>query len=165
MTHLFTHLNKTNNQHTSPTLRDAGKYLLTMTCWKSPVDESDWADRSVCRCASLSLRPLTCDDMKGHRWGPWEQRRTQLPLKVTTFPSIRLRGNVWRAANHVNRQSSVTKQRAEQLQNTILTALAHLQRIPQTFQMSWKAKMRQHASPEGAAPFGRLCELNIYTAQ
>lgn len=69
-----------------------------MSCWKSPVDESDWtADRSVCRCASLSLRPLTCDDMKGHRWGPWEQRCTQLPLKVTTFPNIRLRKSVTRS--------------------------------------------------------------------
>lgn len=54
--------------------------LLNMWRWRLSLDERTFDDvtrralSSACRCASVSLRPLTCDDVKGHRWGPWEQR-------------------------------------------------------------------------------------------
>lgn len=50
----------------------------------SPVVRS-----SVCRCASVSLRPLTCDNMKGHRWGPWEQRCIRVSTKAHQSSKLR----------------------------------------------------------------------------
>lgn len=121
----------------------------------------------VCRCASLSLRPLTCDDMKGHRWGPWEQSCMQLHLEAAIFPVIRLweKPKLYPFLNHemitnvsqirVNLRSSC--RRCFRLQWT-----QWLERIPQTFQASWKAKKRQRACLEGAVPFGWLCALNTF---
>lgn len=54
--------------------------VLNVRCWRLRLDDRTTDDVTcrtlwaACRCASVSLRPLTCDDMKGHRWGPWEQR-------------------------------------------------------------------------------------------
>lgn len=52
---------------------------------------------SVCWCASVSLRPLTCDNVKGHRWGPWEQRCTWSRLKL----------------GHVSRQKEIMSLKAQ----------------------------------------------------
>lgn len=70
--------------------------LASQFGWPKPLMSSPAVRSSVCRCASVSLRPLTCDNMKGHRWGPWEQRCIQVStwvpnwLKNESFQTFRV---------------------------------------------------------------------------
>lgn len=80
--------------------------------------------------------------MKGHRWGPWEQRCTLLRLEITTLPVIRLRENFSRRQtaryvlckswDHHRCQRCVIDQ-SNSTELEVLTVWRHLETNPRDF--------------------------------
>lgn len=98
-------------------------------------DFNTWACATL--CAPLSLRPLTCDDMKGHRWGPWEQSGMHVLLET---------------------KASVMKTRKTRTADPNWMTSGEFPKLP----AHGKAERRCCGSLQGAEPFWlALCSVNI----